>query len=128
MDGITAMSAFVRAVEAGMFIKAADTMDLPASTVTRPDPGPGAGPEGSAAPPHNALADGHARGQRVIGSAGQGQAEWNDPWKPLYEARLVRKRAGMEVRIDPETTMRFGGPLRRTSRRNLICSFRGRRP
>jgi DNA-binding transcriptional LysR family regulator len=35
MDRINAMNAFVRVVEAGTFIKAADTMDLPASTVTR---------------------------------------------------------------------------------------------
>jgi DNA-binding transcriptional LysR family regulator len=35
MDRITAMNTFVRVVEAGTFTKAANTMDLPASTVTR---------------------------------------------------------------------------------------------
>jgi DNA-binding transcriptional LysR family regulator len=35
MDRINAMNAFVRVVEAGTFVKAADTMDLPASAVTR---------------------------------------------------------------------------------------------
>ncbi|WP_028219612.1 LysR family transcriptional regulator [Paraburkholderia oxyphila] len=35
MDRIAAMNAFVRVVEAGTFTKAADTLDLPNSTVTR---------------------------------------------------------------------------------------------
>jgi DNA-binding transcriptional LysR family regulator len=35
MDRIVAMNAYVRVVEAGTFTKAADTLDLPASTVTR---------------------------------------------------------------------------------------------
>lgn len=35
MDRINAMNAFVRVVEAGTFVKAADTLDLPASAVTR---------------------------------------------------------------------------------------------
>lgn len=35
MDRISAMSAFVRVVEAGSFTKAADTLDLPKPTVTR---------------------------------------------------------------------------------------------
>ncbi|MFM0162296.1 LysR family transcriptional regulator [Paraburkholderia sediminicola] len=35
MDRIAAMNAFVRVVEAGTFVKAADTLDLPKATVTR---------------------------------------------------------------------------------------------
>jgi DNA-binding transcriptional LysR family regulator len=35
MDRIAAMNAFVRVVEAGTFVKAADTLDLPNATVTR---------------------------------------------------------------------------------------------
>ena len=35
MDRFSAMSAFVRVVEAGSFTRAAETMDLPKPTVTR---------------------------------------------------------------------------------------------